>query len=75
MQRETGFVLLARPPSSLGLPFPTTYCSLSLPAERNESEFARLSQLGDILGLSQVDVNSVHQGLAEQAFKEQVGPG
>lgn len=40
--------------------------------ERDESEFARLSQLGDVLGLSQMDVYGVHQGLAEQAFKSQV---
>ena len=41
-------------------------------AERDESEFARLSQLGDILGLTQMDVVQVHQGLAEQAYKAQV---
>lgn len=29
------------------------------PAERDEGEFARLSQLGDILGLSQMDVYQV----------------
>jgi len=41
-------------------------------AERDESEFARLSQLGDLLGLNQMDVMKVHQDLAEQAFKGQV---
>jgi hypothetical protein len=41
-------------------------------AERDESEFGRLSQLGDILGLTQFDVMKVHQDLAEQAFKGQV---
>ncbi|KAI8112260.1 hypothetical protein M9434_003584 [Picochlorum sp. BPE23] len=41
-------------------------------AERDESEFARLSQLGDLLGLTQMDVMKVHQDLAEQAFKGQV---
>jgi len=40
--------------------------------ERDQSEFQRLSQLGDVLGLSQVDVMEVHQGLAEQAFRNQV---
>lgn len=40
--------------------------------ERDESEFARLSQLGDVLGLTQMDVYQVHQDLAEQAFKSQV---
>lgn len=41
-------------------------------AERDEKEFGRLSQLGDILGLTQFDVMKVHQDLAEQAFKGQV---
>jgi len=41
-------------------------------AERDEAEFGRLSQLGDILGLTQFDVMKVHQDLAEQAFKGQV---
>ena len=41
-------------------------------AERDEAEFGRLSQLGDILGLNQLDVMKVHQDLAEQAFKGQV---
>ena len=76
---------------------------VTIVTERDESEFARLSQLGDVLGLSQVrhacarkpcrcaplaqrltlraaslarspqmDVYTVHQGLAEQAFKNQV---
>eukprot|EP01025_Chloroclados_australasicus_P017172 TRINITY_DN18743_c1_g1_i1.p1 TRINITY_DN18743_c1_g1~~TRINITY_DN18743_c1_g1_i1.p1 ORF type:complete len:1134 (-),score=210.36 TRINITY_DN18743_c1_g1_i1:514-3858(-) len=40
--------------------------------ERDEQEFARLSQLGDILGLNQFEVYKVHQGIAEQAFKAQV---
>ena len=40
--------------------------------ERDSSEFARLSQLGDVLGLSPIDVNSVHSGLAEQSFRHQV---
>ena len=33
-----------------------------LPAERDEGEFARLSQLGDVLGLSQMDVYQVGAG-------------
>ena len=40
--------------------------------ERDASEFARLSQLGDILGLSPIEINSVHTGLAEQAYRSQV---
>ena len=40
--------------------------------ERDSSEFARLSQLGDILGLSPMEINSVHTGLAEQAYRGQV---
>ena len=40
--------------------------------ERDEQEFARLGQLGDVLGLTQVEVSQVHQQLSEQAFKMQV---
>ncbi len=40
--------------------------------ERDSSEFARLSQLGDILGLNPMEINSVHTGLAEQAYRGQV---
>ena len=40
--------------------------------ERDASEFARLSQLGDILGLNPLEVSSVHSQLAEQAFRNQV---
>ena len=40
--------------------------------ERDESEFARLSQLGDVLGLTMFDVKSVHDALTEQAFRQQV---
>jgi hypothetical protein len=46
--------------------------------ERDQSEFARLSQLGDLLDLSQLDVYQVHSGMAEEAFKmqaEAVAPG
>jgi hypothetical protein len=32
---------------------------------------ARLQQLGDILGMNQMEVASVHQDLSEQAFKQQ----
>lgn len=34
--------------------------------DRDESEFVRLAQLGDILGLTPADVSGVHKGLAEQ---------
>ena len=37
--------------------------------ERDSSEFARLSQLGDLLGLNPFEVSEVHRGLAEQAFR------
>lgn len=40
--------------------------------ERDESEFARLSQLGEVLGLSNFDVSHVHRELAETAFRNQV---
>merc|ERR1711934_1261494 len=39
--------------------------------ERDESEFARLIQLGDVLGLTEMDTMQIHQSLAEQAFKNQ----
>ena len=41
--------------------------------ERDQTEFARLSQLGDILGLQQTEVAHVHSELAEQAYRQQVG--
>mmetsp|Transcript_9892 Transcript_9892/g.36214 ORF Transcript_9892/g.36214 Transcript_9892/m.36214 type:complete len:1076 (-) Transcript_9892:1462-4689(-) len=40
--------------------------------ERDQSEFVRLQQLGDLLGLGPADTANVHQGLAEQAFKQNV---
>ena len=39
--------------------------------ERDQSEFTRLSQLGDILGLNQFEVGSVHKGLADKAYRAQ----
>lgn len=45
---------------------------VTMVTERDDTEFARLSQLGDILGLTQMDVYGVHQDLAETAFKQQV---
>ena len=46
------------------------YCSVVV--ERDQSEFARLSQLGDILGMTPIDVSSVHTEMAEQAYRQQV---
>jgi hypothetical protein len=43
----------------------------SIVLERDESEFARLIQLGDVLGLTELDTMQIHQSLAEQAFKNQ----
>jgi hypothetical protein len=46
--------------------------------ERDEQEFARLSQLGDVLGLSPMDVYQVHSVMAEDAYKaqcESLAPG
>ena len=40
--------------------------------ERDSSEFARLSQLGDLLGLSAMEIGQVHSQLAEQAYRSQV---
>lgn len=44
----------------------------SVVLERDDVEFGRLSQLGDILGLTPVNVMKVHTDLAEQAFRQQV---
>jgi len=43
----------------------------SIVLERDESEFARLIQLGDVLGLTDADTLQIHQSLAEQAFRNQ----
>lgn len=37
-----------------------------------QAEMARLSQLGDILGMSMAEVSAVHGDLAEQAYRSQV---
>ena len=39
--------------------------------ERDQSEFKRLSQLGDILGLDMMQVGQVHKDLADKAFRTQ----
>jgi hypothetical protein len=39
--------------------------------ERDQSEFKRLSQLGDILGLNMMEVGQVHKDLADKAFRTQ----
>merc|ERR1712070_668245 len=43
----------------------------SIVLERDETEFARLIQLGDVLGLTELDTMQIHQNLAEQAFRNQ----
>jgi len=40
--------------------------------ERDQTEFLRLAQLGDILGLTSKDVQDVHTGLSEKAFQTNV---
>ena len=50
----------------------THFTTSAVVVERDESEFARLSQLGDILGLNVMQVGQVHKELAEQAFRNQV---
>jgi hypothetical protein len=40
------------------------------PPERDDGEFARLSQLGDILGLSQMDVGQVNEGHGQRGRVE-----
>jgi hypothetical protein len=39
--------------------------------ERDQSEFKRLSQLGDILGLDMMQIGQVHKDLADKAFRTQ----
>jgi hypothetical protein len=39
--------------------------------QRDNTEFVRLGQLGEILGLAPKEVADVHKGLAEQAFTQQ----
>ena len=39
--------------------------------ERDQSEFKRLSQLGEILGLQMMEVGQVHKDLADKAFRNQ----
>lgn len=40
----------------------------TMSVERDQKEFVRLGEVGDILGLNQLEVMQVQQGLAEQAF-------
>jgi len=44
----------------------------SIVIERDQTEFLRLSQLGDVLGLTPADTADVHKGLAEKAFQTNV---
>ncbi|CAI7764897.1 unnamed protein product [Closterium sp. NIES-53] len=60
------FLLFCLQGDTTGMPMGT-----SLTVQRDTSDFVRLSQLGDILGLAPPEISSVHQGLAEQAFKVQ----
>lgn len=39
--------------------------------KKDDSEYVLLSQLGEILGLTKLQIVDVHRGLAEQAFKTQ----
>ena len=61
------FLLYCMSGDTVALPMGSTVV-----VERDESEFARLSQLGDVLGLTQLDVGNVHKELAETAFRNQV---
>lgn len=45
---------------------------VQLVTQRDEADFARLAQLGDVLGLGQGELMTVHQDLSEQAFTNQV---
>lgn len=60
------FLLFCLQGDTTGMPMGT-----ALVVQRDTSDFVRLGQLGDILGLTPLEVSSVHQDLAEQAFKVQ----
>ena len=62
------FLLYCMSGDTIALPMGSTVV-----VERDQTEFARLSQLGDILGLAQFEVAHVHSELAEQAYRQQVG--
>ena len=49
----------------------TAPMGVQITIERDQSEFTRLAQLGDILGLNQMEVGTVHKGLADKAFRAQ----
>lgn len=61
------FLLYCMSGDTVALPMGSTVV-----VERDESEFARLSQLGEVLGLTQFDVANVHKELAETAYRNQV---
>jgi len=44
---------------------------IQVKTKRDQKDFARLAQLGELLGLSQMEMASVQSGFAEQAFKAQ----
>lgn len=61
------FLLYCMSGDTIALPMGSTVV-----VERDQTEFARLSQLGDVLGLAQFEVAHVHSELAEQAYRQQV---
>eukprot|EP00271_Cylindrocystis_brebissonii_P002637 TRINITY_DN13403_c0_g1_i1.p1 TRINITY_DN13403_c0_g1~~TRINITY_DN13403_c0_g1_i1.p1 ORF type:complete len:1135 (-),score=312.95 TRINITY_DN13403_c0_g1_i1:1036-4398(-) len=60
------FLAYAIQGETTGMPMGTT-----ITVQKDDSDYVRLSQLGDILGLSPGEVAMVHQDLAEKAFKQQ----
>lgn len=44
---------------------------VQITTKKDDSEYVFLSQLGSILGLTDSEIVGVHQGLAEQAFRQQ----
>lgn len=60
------FLLFCLQGDTSGMPM-----GMSLVVKKDASDFVRLRQLGDILGLSPVEIASVHQGLGEQTFRAQ----
>jgi len=49
------------------------YSGVNTPCWWLQAEMNRLTQLADILGMSQLEVAAVQSDLAEQAYKSQVG--
>ncbi|GBG79636.1 hypothetical protein CBR_g29785 [Chara braunii] len=61
------FLMFCLQGDTTGMPMGT-----QIVTQKDTSDFARLAQLGDLLGLNALEVAGVHKGLAEQAFQSNV---